>query len=70
VEEIGELAKIIRKEDISRYKNSASEELADIIAWSNSLANLLEIDIEEALLNKYPNKCSKCDSNPCQCAKE
>lgn len=70
VEEIGELAKIIKKnEDISRYKKQASEELADIIAWSNSLANLLNIDIEEALLDKYPNKCAKCNSNPCRCEK-
>ena len=70
MEEIGELAKIIKKnEDISRYKKQASEELADIIAWSNSLANLLNIDIEEALLDKYPNKCAKCNSNPCRCEK-
>ncbi|MFX1316728.1 MAG: MazG nucleotide pyrophosphohydrolase domain-containing protein, partial [Promethearchaeota archaeon] len=36
VEEIGELASVINKPKID--KDKASEELADIIAWANSLA--------------------------------
>ena len=48
-------------------KKLISEEIADIIAWTNSLANLLDIDIEKALLEKYPKKCIKCNSSPCQC---
>ncbi|MFX1410176.1 MAG: MazG nucleotide pyrophosphohydrolase domain-containing protein [Promethearchaeota archaeon] len=67
IEEIGELASIINKSKID--KERASEELADIIAWANSLANLLEIDLEDALLKKYPNMCIKCKTNPCVCGK-
>ncbi|MHA1291167.1 MAG: MazG nucleotide pyrophosphohydrolase domain-containing protein [Promethearchaeota archaeon] len=67
VEEIGELANIIKERRIDKEK--VSEELADVIAWINSLANLLEIDLESALYNKYPNKCVKCNSNPCKCNK-
>ena len=67
IEEIGELAKILKKPVIN--KNKASEELADIIAWTSSLANLLEIDLESCLLKKYPNMCIKCKSNPCICEK-
>ena len=44
-----------------------SEELADVIAWTTSIANLMEIDLEEALAFKYPGKCKKCNANPCQC---
>ena len=66
-EEIGELANVLKYEKID--KDKASEELADIVAWATSLANLLDIDLEDALLKKYPNKCIKCKSNPCICWK-
>lgn len=65
VEEIGELANILKTQEIDKEK--ASEELADIVAWTTSLANLLEIDLESAILKKYPYKCIKCNSNPCIC---
>ncbi|GAG77888.1 unnamed protein product [marine sediment metagenome] len=67
IEEIGELARILKNNKIELEK--ASEELADIVAWTTSLANLLEIDLENALLKKYPNMCIKCESNPCICWK-
>ncbi|MFX1588702.1 MAG: MazG nucleotide pyrophosphohydrolase domain-containing protein, partial [Promethearchaeota archaeon] len=44
VEEVGELARIIKNQRIDIRK--ASEEIADIYAWINSIANLLEIDME------------------------
>ena len=67
VEEVGELASTLKQGselDLSKI----SEEMADIIAWMSSLANLLEIDLEKALVEKYPNKCIKCNSNPCCCS--
>ncbi len=67
IEEIGELARIFKYNKID--KNKVSEELADIIAWTSSIANLLEIDLELSLLKKYPNMCIKCKSNPCICGK-
>ena len=67
VEEIGELANILKEERLDKEK--AAHEIADVIAWAVSLANLLEIDVEKALIEKYPNKCSKCESNPCCCNK-
>ena len=65
IEEVGELANILKKPYPD--KNEASEELADIFAWTTSLANLLEIDLEKVLSAKYPNMCIKCKSNPCLC---
>jgi len=67
VEELGELARTIKDQEID--KKRASEEIADVIAWVNSLANLLDINVEEALFDKYPNKCRKCNSLPCRCRK-
>lgn len=66
VEEVGELAEGLRKGDI----DSLEEEFADVFAWLVSLANILEIDLEEAVLKKYPNKCPYCRKNPCECKEE
>ncbi len=49
VEEIGELAEAIQKNN----KKQIEEEIADIIAWTISIANLLNIDVKEALIKKY-----------------
>ncbi|TFG17496.1 MAG: nucleotide pyrophosphohydrolase [Promethearchaeota archaeon] len=65
MEEIGELATLLKGTDLDKEK--ISEEIADIIAWTSSIANLLDIELENALKHKYPNKCSKCNSNPCIC---
>ncbi|MCC6053575.1 MAG: nucleotide pyrophosphohydrolase [Desulfurococcaceae archaeon] len=49
IEEVGELADAIIKVD----KASIEEELADVFAWLLSIANLLNIDLEEAFKSKY-----------------
>jgi NTP pyrophosphatase (non-canonical NTP hydrolase) len=67
IEEIGELARVLKNQEIESDK--VSEELADIVAWTASLANLLEIDLEHSIFKKYPNMCIKCESNPCICWK-
>ncbi len=63
VEEVGELAEAVRKGDVK----AAEEELADIIAWAFSLANVLGIDVEDVLKSKYPGVCPKCGEKPCVC---
>jgi len=67
VEEVGELANQLKGKN-EKDLNKISEEMADIIAWTSSLANLLGIDLETALFEKYPNICLKCNSNPCCCS--
>jgi len=49
VEEVGELAEALLKGD----KGLVAEELADVIAWTVSIANLVGVDVEEALQRKY-----------------
>jgi len=51
IEEVGELARAIK----SGNRDNIEEEIADVAAWLVSLANLLEIDFEEAVLKKYKN---------------
>jgi len=61
--EVNELKAAIQNRDIPNIK----EEAADTLAWLLSLLNLLNIDIEEAFLEKYNNKCPRCGSKPCKC---
>ena len=63
VDEVGELGEELMGTDIC----ATEKEFADVIAWLASLANIRGIDLEKAALNKYNNKCPKCQSSPCQC---
>jgi NTP pyrophosphatase (non-canonical NTP hydrolase) len=63
VEEIGELAEAIRKNDL----NSIGEEMADVFAWLVSLANLYGVDLETEVKKKYPGYCLRCGKKPCEC---
>lgn len=63
-EEMGELAEALRKKDFF----AAREEIADVLAWTVSVANLLGIDAEEAIRGKYPaGGCARCGGRPCVC---
>lgn len=63
-QELAELSEVISKEN---SMEDIESEVADVFAWVLSIANLLEIDIGEALLKKYKNSCSKCGKVPCEC---
>ena len=63
VEEVGELSEAVLLQD----REKITEEIVDIIAWTLSIANILEINIEEDFLKKYANSCPKCKNNPCSC---
>ncbi|MCE4606042.1 MAG: nucleotide pyrophosphohydrolase [Desulfurococcales archaeon] len=49
VEEVGELGEALLK---GSYKD-IREEIADVTAWTLSIANLVDIDAEEAFKEKY-----------------
>ncbi len=51
VEEVGELAEAL----ISNDRERSEEEIADVLAWLASIANLLNIDLSEAFKKKYLN---------------
>ncbi|MFW9928724.1 MAG: MazG nucleotide pyrophosphohydrolase domain-containing protein [Candidatus Thorarchaeota archaeon] len=63
IEEIGELAKAIRKNDSDNIR----EEFADVFAWLCSLANLSEINLLEVAFEKYPGFCPRCRQKKCKC---
>ncbi len=63
VEEVEELGEALTTTD----KKALENEFADVIAWLASLANVTGVDLENAALNKYDNKCPKCRHSPCKC---
>jgi NTP pyrophosphatase (non-canonical NTP hydrolase) len=63
VDEVQELGAELKGND----REATEKEFADVIAWLASLANIMGIDLEKAALAKYPNKCPKCQSSPCEC---
>ena len=63
VDEVKELGEALKTDD----KKALEDEFADVIAWLASLANVTDVDLEKAALNKYDNKCPKCGHSPCQC---
>jgi NTP pyrophosphatase (non-canonical NTP hydrolase) len=66
MEEVGELAKAVRKNDVENIE----EEIADVIAWTFSIANVMDLDVEKLLEKKYKDNCYYCNDNPCVCDKQ
>ena len=65
VEEVEELGEAIKGRD----KKALEDEFADVLAWLASLANVVDINLEEAAMTKYNQKCPKCKQVPCECTK-
>jgi len=63
VDEVKELREALKTDD----NKALEDEFADVIAWLASLANVTNVDLEKAALNKYDNKCPKCGYSPCKC---
>jgi len=62
-EEFGELATALR----SGTRDELAEEMADVLAWLATLANIRGIELEDAVMRKYGRACPGCHSVPCAC---
>ncbi len=61
-EEVGELAKSVRK----GTRAEQLHELGDALAWLVSLANQLGLSLDEAIA-RYASGCPRCHARPCVC---
>jgi NTP pyrophosphatase (non-canonical NTP hydrolase) len=61
-EELGELARAVRK----GTREEQIHELSDVLAWTASLANQLGLSMDEAM-SRYRDGCPKCGGAPCSC---
>ena len=61
-EELGELARAVRKGDAADQLH----ELGDVLAWLASLADQLGLSLDEAA-GRYAAGCPRCGGTPCSC---
>ncbi len=62
VEEVGEVAKALRRRDPAELEH----ELGDALAWLTSVANLVGVDLERAA-GRFASGCPRCGHSPCDC---
>src|SRR5439155_1450651 len=51
----------------SEIEKDYSLELADTLAWTFACANILDISVEKAVVDRYGKGCSTCEQRSCQC---
>jgi NTP pyrophosphatase (non-canonical NTP hydrolase) len=63
MEEVGELAGALRQGS----REELAAEFADVLAWLVTIANVVGIDLEQAVLDKYCRGCPGCGQMVCRC---
>lgn len=82
-EELGELASDLRKveqlrqvedpdekakAELSAVEANLKTEFADVIAWLVTIANVVDVDLSDALVAKYGEGCPGCGDLVCDCS--
>lgn len=65
MEEVGELASALRS---NNDRANLEEEFADVIAWLTTIANVVQVDLSDALRKKYGAGCPGCGLFACDCS--
>ncbi len=63
MEEVGELSAALR----SGNREELAAEFADVLAWLATIANVAQVDLEQAVLAKYGSGCPGCGEMVCRC---
>lgn len=63
IEEVGELASALRE----GQSEDLAGEFADVIAWLCTIANLVHVDLADAVHQKYGSGCPGCQALVCVC---
>ena len=66
MEEFGELAAALREGTADQQR----EEFADVLAWLTTIANVVNVDLAEAVQRKYGQGCPGCHQLVCTCPDE
>lgn len=66
MEEVGELASALRH----GTHDDRMEEFADVLAWLTTIANVVGVDLSQAVRRKYGNGCPGCAKYVCECPDE
>ena len=63
MEEVGELAAALREGS----QDDISKEFADVLAWLATIANVANVNLANAVQQKYGNGCPGCGELICTC---
>ena len=63
MEEVGELAAALR----DGSHEDQLEEFADVLAWLTTIANVVGVDLNDAIMRKYGSGCPGCGQFICTC---
>jgi NTP pyrophosphatase (non-canonical NTP hydrolase) len=63
MEEVGELAAALRE----GTREEQAAEFADVLAWLTTIANVVDVDLADAVRKKYGAGCPGCGHFICQC---
>jgi NTP pyrophosphatase (non-canonical NTP hydrolase) len=63
MEEVGELAAALRE----GTREEQAAEFADVLAWLTTIANVVDVDLAEAVRQKYGSGCPGCGQLVCTC---
>jgi NTP pyrophosphatase (non-canonical NTP hydrolase) len=64
MEEVGELAAALRHGS----QEDKIEEFADVLAWLTTIANVVNVDLTDAVARKYGSGCPGCGHLVCTCS--
>ena len=64
IEEVGELAAVLR----NGSHEDRMEEFADVLAWLTTIANIVNVDLADAVARKYGSGCPGCGQLVCSCS--
>ena len=63
MEEVGELATALREGSQQEQR----QEFADVLAWLTTIANVVGVDLNDAIMQKYGSGCPGCGEFICTC---
>jgi NTP pyrophosphatase (non-canonical NTP hydrolase) len=78
MEEVGELSSALRETsygdseklsgaELAKKRANLQEEFADVLAWLATIANVVDIDLNQAVREKYGSGCPGCQEFLCVC---
>ncbi len=77
MEEVGELSSALREtsqmdqaadpEAYQAKRQNLKLEFADVLAWLTTIANVADIDLDDAIMEKYGSGCPGCQQFACVC---
>lgn len=81
MEEVGELASALRETTPSEQarispkiwqerRENLKQEFADVLAWLATIANVADVDLTQAIAEKYGSGCPGCTKLTCICPDE